>query len=102
MLIALPLSSGLRSRSFTSEKFSEIAVAIPVSDNVNSSNRIQMLSTNGVNRITAEDSIITTPIDRRRPCPSASRVRIRSLSRPSRMPSSAAPAYGHRREQLRS
>jgi hypothetical protein len=37
---------------------------------VNSAKSNQVLSTNGVNRITAEDSIITTPIERRRPCPS--------------------------------
>ena len=92
MLIALPESSGLRSRSFTSEKLSEIAVAMPVSEIVNSASSSQISSTKGVNRMTDEDSIITMPIERLRPFPTASGVSKRSLMRPRMMPSTAAPA----------
>ena len=92
MLIALPLSSGLRSKSLTMEKFKEMAVAMPVSEMVNNESSNQISSTKGVNRITEEDSIITMPIVRRRPFPIASVVSSRSLRRPSRMPRIAAPA----------
>ena len=74
------------------EKFSEIAVAIPVSEIVNNDSSSQMSSTKGVNRMTEDDSIITMPIERRRPLPIASAVSSRSLRRPSRMPRMAAPA----------